>query len=146
MLGKDTKISRKCPHHGLPKWMQVQNFKNGLGGSTRTVINATAGGALLSKTKDAAYELLENNNQWPSKRNMQKRPVGVYEIDAITTLTAQVAYLTKQLWNSQIWLFNLFTLPPKMCDFGRGNHPRDLIASNTAMISSWHIILSILEL
>ena len=40
----------RCPHHGLPNWMQVQDFYNGLGASTRTLIDATLGGAILSKT------------------------------------------------------------------------------------------------
>ena len=29
---------RKCPHHGLHKWLQMQTFYNGLGYTTRTMI------------------------------------------------------------------------------------------------------------
>ena len=58
---------RKCQHHGLPIWLQVQTFYNGLGSNTRTMIDATAGGTLMEKTPDASYELLEEmafNNYW----------------------------------------------------------------------------------
>ena len=94
-------LLRRCPHHGLTKWMQVQNFYKGLGGSTRTLIDVVAGGAFMGKTQDEAYKILEemamNNYQWPSERTVLKKPVGIYELDAITALLAQVASLTKQL-------------------------------------------------
>ncbi|XP_062118324.1 uncharacterized protein LOC133831937 [Humulus lupulus] len=52
-------LLRKCPHHGIEKWMLVHNFYNGLCGTTRTIIDAPAGGAFMSKGADEAYELLE---------------------------------------------------------------------------------------
>ncbi|KAF7821268.1 uncharacterized protein G2W53_026723 [Senna tora] len=52
-------LLRKCPHHGLPKWLQVQTFYNGLSSEIRTSIDAATGGALMSKPVDAAYTLLE---------------------------------------------------------------------------------------
>ncbi|KAF7800664.1 uncharacterized protein G2W53_044874 [Senna tora] len=50
-------LLRKCPHHWLPKWLQVQTFYNGLSSEIRTSIYATAGRALMSKPVDAAYTL-----------------------------------------------------------------------------------------
>ena len=45
---------------------------NGLRDATRTVIDALVGGALMKKTTDQAYEILEdaatNNNQCPRDR------------------------------------------------------------------------------
>ncbi|CAL8152823.1 unnamed protein product [Prunus armeniaca] len=41
---------RKCPHHVLPTWMQVQAFYNGLNNTSKTTIDAAAGGALMGKT------------------------------------------------------------------------------------------------
>ena len=38
-----------------------------------------------------------NNVQWPSEQTVLKKPVGVYELDVITVLSAQVASLTRQL-------------------------------------------------
>ena len=52
--------------------MVFQNFYNGLGASTRTLIDAASGGAFIGKTQDEAYDLLEgmamNNYQWQSER------------------------------------------------------------------------------
>ena len=42
---------------------------NGLSDSTRKIINASAGGAMMKKTIDQAYRILEDTttstNQWP---------------------------------------------------------------------------------
>ena len=40
-------LLRRCPHHRLTKWMQVHMFYNGLSDSTRTIIDASAEGALI---------------------------------------------------------------------------------------------------
>ena len=53
-------LLRRCPHHRLTRWMQVHTFYNGLRDATRTVINASTGGALMKKTTDQAYEILED--------------------------------------------------------------------------------------
>ena len=53
-------LLRKFPHHGLTKWMQVHTFYNGLRNATGTVIDASVGGALMKKTTDQAYEILED--------------------------------------------------------------------------------------
>ncbi|XP_017970470.1 PREDICTED: uncharacterized protein LOC108660713 [Theobroma cacao] len=95
------KLLRRCPHHGIPNWLQVQTFYNGLVGSIKTTIDAAAGGALMSKNVADAYNLLEemasNNYQWPSERLGSRKAVGAYEIDAIGNLAAQVAALSKKI-------------------------------------------------
>ena len=69
------KLLRKCPHHRLIRWIQVHTFYNGLRNATRTVIDASAGGALMKKTTDQAYEILEvaatNTNQWHREKTNQ---------------------------------------------------------------------------
>ena len=61
------KLLRRCPHHRLTRWMQVHTLYNSLRDATRTVIDASIGGALMKKTTDQAYEILEdtttNSNQ-----------------------------------------------------------------------------------
>ena len=44
-------LLRRCPHHRLTRWMQVHTFYNGLSDPSRTVIDASVGGALMKKTK-----------------------------------------------------------------------------------------------
>ncbi|KAF7837570.1 uncharacterized protein G2W53_006052 [Senna tora] len=94
-------LLRKCPHHGLPKWLQVQTFYNGLSSEIRTSIDAAAGGALMSKPVDAAYTLLEtmssNNHQWHSDRHVHARVAGVQDSDMFASLSSQIAALTKDV-------------------------------------------------
>nr|XP_027060802.1 uncharacterized protein LOC113687382 [Coffea arabica] len=40
-------LQRKCPHHGLPDWLIIQTFYNGLTYPTKTHIDAVAIGALI---------------------------------------------------------------------------------------------------
>ncbi|KAF7802402.1 uncharacterized protein G2W53_041513 [Senna tora] len=93
-------LLRKCPHHGLPKWLQVQTFYNGLSSEIRTSIDAAAGGALMSKPVYAAYTLLEkmssNNYQWHSDRHVHARVAGVQDSDMFASLSSQIVVLTKE--------------------------------------------------
>ena len=66
------------------------------------MVDASANGALLSKSYTEAYEILErianNNYQWPSVRQPVARgSAGVHSIDAITALSAQVTSLTNMV-------------------------------------------------
>ncbi|KAF7841764.1 uncharacterized protein G2W53_004062 [Senna tora] len=94
-------LLRKCQHHGLPKWLQVQTFYNELSSEIRTSIDAAAGGALMSKQVDAAYTLLEtmssNNHQWHSDRNVHARVARVQDSDMFASLSSQIATLTKEV-------------------------------------------------
>ncbi|WRX19288.1 Retrotransposon gag domain - like 10 [Theobroma cacao] len=85
-------LLRHCPHHGLPKWLQVQTFYNGLSGQVRTTIDAIAGAALMAKSIDKAYNLLEeiatNNYQWPTERAMHKRVAEIHDVNVFSALYA----------------------------------------------------------
>ena len=52
-------LLRRCPQHGYENWMQVHIFYNELNGPTRTIIDVAAKGALLGKTADKAFNLME---------------------------------------------------------------------------------------
>ncbi|XP_024023163.1 uncharacterized protein LOC112092116 [Morus notabilis] len=80
----------------------METFYNGLNGQTWTIVDASANGAILAKTYNEAYEILErmanNNYQWPTERAATARRVaGVHEVDAVTALTAQVSSLASIL-------------------------------------------------
>ena len=53
-------LLRRCPHYRLTRWMQVHTFFSGLSDYTRTVIDASTGGALMKKTIDQTYGILED--------------------------------------------------------------------------------------
>ncbi|KAL5541145.1 hypothetical protein UlMin_044362 [Ulmus minor] len=99
-------LLRRCPHHGIPFWIQMETFYNGLNAQTRTIVDVASNGALMSKTYNEAYALLErmasNNYQWPTKRVPARRRIaGVHEVSEITSLTAQIASLVNTLNNQQ---------------------------------------------
>ena len=81
--------------------MQVHNFYNGLRNATRTIIDASAGGTLMKKTTDQAYEILENmatnSNQWPRDRLTLGKVVGGADNEVLINLVNHVTQLTKQL-------------------------------------------------
>ena len=85
--------------------MQVHHFYNGLSRPTKTLIDASAGGAIMGKNKVEAYQILENialnDCQEPVERAEPKKPVKVFDLDMITNLSAQVSTLSKQLQASQ---------------------------------------------
>ena len=92
---------RKCPHHGMPDWMVINTFYNGLGWQSRPIVDAAAGGALWAKNYEEAYDLIEtmasNDFQNPTSRMPQTKVAGVLEVDAITQLSAQMAAMSKKI-------------------------------------------------
>ncbi|KAL5541254.1 hypothetical protein UlMin_042476 [Ulmus minor] len=71
-----------------------------------TIVDAASNGALMSKTYNEAYALLErmanNNYQWPTERvPAGRRIAGVHEVSEITSLIAQIASLVNTLNNQQ---------------------------------------------
>ena len=99
------KLLRKCPHHRLTRWMQVHTFYNGLRNVTRTMIGASARGALMKKTTDQAYELLEdaatNTNQWPRDKITPVKAMGGIDNEVLSNLVTHVAQLTRKLTRQQ---------------------------------------------
>ncbi|KAL8105734.1 hypothetical protein AgCh_029503 [Apium graveolens] len=63
---------KKCPHHGMPDWMIINCFYNGLGAQSRPMLDAASGGVLWEKSYEEAYDLIElmaaNEYQYPTQR------------------------------------------------------------------------------
>ena len=79
--------------------MQVHTFYNGLSDSTRTIIDALIGGALMKKTIDQVYGILEdmatNSNQWPRDRMIPRKAKGGADTEVLSNLVNHVVQLTK---------------------------------------------------
>ncbi|GKU88967.1 hypothetical protein SLEP1_g3172 [Rubroshorea leprosula] len=95
-------LVRQCPNHGLPVWLQVQTFYNGMTPPNRSIIDTAAGGNLMNKTEEDGYKLLDemasNSYQWTNDRAIEKG-VGLHDVDAFTSLSAQISVLNKKLDN-----------------------------------------------
>ena len=65
--------------------------------------------------------MAENAYQWPIERNTSKKQLGVHKLVVLTTLSSQVASLSKQvsLLTAQA---NIIKTPTKTCDLFRGPH------------------------
>ncbi|KAG8496231.1 hypothetical protein CXB51_009109 [Gossypium anomalum] len=94
-------LLRRCSHHGLPLWLQVQTFYNGVNPSTRQIIDVAAGGTINNKIPEEAYEFIEemslNNYQWQVMRTKPTKTAGVYNVDSVNMLTNQVELLNKKI-------------------------------------------------
>jgi len=92
---------RKCPHHGMPDWMVINCFYNGLGGQSRPMLDAASGGALWAKSYTEAYELIEmmdaNEYQNLTQRLTASKVAGVLEVDTATAIAAQLKALTMKV-------------------------------------------------
>ena len=119
-------LLRKCPHHRLTRWMQVYTFYNGLRNVARTMIDASARGALMKKTTYQAYEILEdaatNTNQWPREKATTVKAVGGTDNEVLNNLVNHVAQLTKQLNRQQGTANVIQTNPWELCEFCGGQH------------------------
>ena len=98
-------LLRRCSHRRLTKWMHVHTFYKGLSDSVKTIIYASAGGALMKKTIDQAYEILEdtttNTNKWLRDISTPKKPLAGTDTEVLSNLVNHVAQLTKQLQKQQ---------------------------------------------
>ena len=69
------------------------------------MIDASAGGALMKKTTDQVYEILEdaatNTNQWPREKTTPVKSVGSTDNEVLNNLVTHVAQVTKQLTRKQ---------------------------------------------
>lgn len=79
--------------------MQIQIFYNGLNDQTRTIVDTTAWGSLMSKTTKEAYSMLEdmatNSYQWPNELSLAKKVSGIHEVNPITAFSAQVSKIIR---------------------------------------------------
>ncbi|KAA3488422.1 Pol polyprotein [Gossypium australe] len=64
-------LLRRCPHHGLPLWLQVQTFYNGVNPSTRQLIDSAAGVTLNNKTPEAAYKFIKEIHEDKANKSSQ---------------------------------------------------------------------------
>ncbi|XP_021729726.1 uncharacterized protein LOC110696681 [Chenopodium quinoa] len=109
------RLQRQCPHHGIPDWILMQTFYNGMTHEFRIYIDVASGGSLLTKNPTEARELIEkmaaNDNYHPGGRNTVKKG-GKLDVDALTMLTSSVQALTSRFDKFQAGTSNT---PQELC-------------------------------
>ena len=88
------------------------------------MIDASAGGALMKKTTDQAYEILEdattNTNQWLREKVTPVKAVSGTDNEVLNNLVSHVAQLTKELNRQQGTVNAIQTNPWELCEFCGG--------------------------
>ncbi|KAL0311885.1 UNVERIFIED_CONTAM: hypothetical protein Sradi_5587800 [Sesamum radiatum] len=100
---------RKCPHHELPVWRQVQTFYNGVTLANRVTIDAAAGGTIMKKLPSEAFNIIDEiatNLYSYGQERVEKRTAGIHSIDAISALSAQMTTLTQKVDNLGAAMWN----------------------------------------
>jgi len=84
------------------------------------MIGAAAGGTLMSKTEEKAYNLIEemalNNYQWSSECGQSKRVGGKYDIDALTLLIIKMDAMTQKIDKLNVNVVNSCAPSPCVID------------------------------
>ena len=110
----------------LTIWMQVHTFYNGMRNATRIMIDASALGALMKKTTNQAYEILEdaatNTNQLPIEKTTPVKTMGGTDNEVLNNLVNYVAQLTKQLTRQQGTANAIQTNLWELCELCGGQH------------------------
>ncbi|XP_074373982.1 uncharacterized protein LOC141714358 [Apium graveolens] len=98
---RDKEMLKKCPHHGMPDWMVINCFYNGLGAQSRPMLDAASGRALWAKSYEEVYELIEmmagNEYKNPTQRLPQGNVAGILEVDTATAINAHLKAMTKKV-------------------------------------------------
>nr|XP_009789014.1 PREDICTED: uncharacterized protein LOC104236725 [Nicotiana sylvestris] len=97
----------KCPHHGIPDQMLGQRFYMGLADNLKANVDASAGGAFLSKTFTDCKVLLDKmsqNSGWMTRGTTLAPIVHLVPLDPnnlhgknMATLMTQMSILTKKI-------------------------------------------------
>ncbi|XP_061364516.1 uncharacterized protein LOC133307953 [Gastrolobium bilobum] len=83
-------LLRKSPQHGVEVWNQAAIFLQGLTTNTRTLVNATAGGSLTTKTPQEALDIFESlASQEFDNAPVNDRRTGVIKLDGYDALLAK---------------------------------------------------------
>ncbi|XP_058741475.1 uncharacterized protein LOC131613854 [Vicia villosa] len=94
---------RKCKGHDFAEVDQIHMFHNGLTPTNKTLLDATTGGSLMSKTPAEATQIIErmalNDRQGNHDRTVRDKKPGLLELTNSDALLAQNKLLTSQNQN-----------------------------------------------
>ncbi|XP_045816664.1 uncharacterized protein LOC123909798 [Trifolium pratense] len=124
---------RKCPNHGFDELTQIHIFRNGLLQDSKLLLDATAGGSLLSLSAADATTIIEKmslSDRQSERSKTQKKP-GILELDPSDAVLAQNKLLTNTVEELSKQMSKLMTLQEgsgkakqvASCELCTGDHP-----------------------
>ncbi|XP_027922561.1 uncharacterized protein LOC114180442 [Vigna unguiculata] len=129
-------LLRKCPNHRFEDIAQLNIFCNGLRPDTKMILDATAGGTMMSVDAEKATRIIEAlasiDHQAQHNRQIVQRK-GVFDHSTTDSILAQNKILTQQIETLTKQMFKLLeqlqvvqsspSQQPMRCDFCGGDHP-----------------------
>ncbi|KAL0329272.1 UNVERIFIED_CONTAM: hypothetical protein Sradi_4913900 [Sesamum radiatum] len=102
----EIRMLRRCPHHELPVWRQVQTFYNGI--TLSIEILAVVADIIMKKLLSEAFNIVNGittNLYSYGLERTDRRVTGVHSVDAITAFPNQMVALTQKVDNlgAAIW-------------------------------------------
>ncbi|KAL0433575.1 UNVERIFIED_CONTAM: hypothetical protein Slati_2691800 [Sesamum latifolium] len=126
---------RKCPHHELPVWRQVQTFYNCVTLANRATIDATAGGTIIKELPSEASNIIDEiaaNLYSYGQERTDKRAADIHIIDAVSALSAQMTALTQTVNNLGVAMWNGAPIGPCGACGQMGHWSQDCKMSSSA--------------
>jgi hypothetical protein len=129
---------RKCKGHGFDELTQIHIFLNGLQSTHKTLLDATAGGSLMSKNAEEAKVIIDrmalNDRQSQHDRSPSQRKPRVLELNTNDAILAQNKLLSQQV---ELLTQQMSKLPQQLkeiqvsqdrhqvacCELCQGDHP-----------------------
>ncbi|XP_022883520.1 uncharacterized protein LOC111400337 [Olea europaea var. sylvestris] len=128
---------KNCPNLDIPKQAQQYLFYYGLKQEFRNMIDASAGGSVMTLDVDEAYDLYEkiaeNQSMWPTDREAPRKTSGLHNVDAMTALAVQMEVLTMKMDNLSKSV-NMVHQSPPVCEGCGADH-----ASTRCPLASTHV-------
>jgi hypothetical protein len=79
----------------------IQTFNKGLTPQARSVVDSVAGGSIMSKTIEEAFDLIQHlashNISWSSERTVHPPRPGMHQLSASDNIASQVEMLNRQM-------------------------------------------------
>ncbi|XP_027060849.1 uncharacterized protein [Coffea arabica] len=96
-----TRLRTRCPHHQISDQLLIQYFYEGLLMNDRNIIDAASGGALVNKTTQEAWDLIErmaeNCQQFGTRADVPTRKVNEVSSSSIEQQLSELTSFVRQI-------------------------------------------------
>ncbi|KAG2409367.1 uncharacterized protein HKW66_Vig0000320 [Vigna angularis] len=116
-------LLRRCPNHGFEDIAQLNIFRNGLAPDTKMILDAAAGGTMMSVDAEQATRIIKALASTDHQAQHNKQTVqwkGILDLSTTDAILAQNKILTQQMEALTKQMANQQTM---RCNFYGGDHP-----------------------